>query len=29
VLTGHEWSGHLDLLREGHPMWVFSEGTEG
>ena len=29
VLTGHEWSRHLDILREGYPMWVFSEGTEG
>jgi hypothetical protein len=28
VLTGHEWSRHLDLLREGYPMWVFSEGAE-
>ena len=29
VLTGHEWSKHLDILRQGYPMWVFSEGVEG
>jgi hypothetical protein len=28
ALTGHEWSWHLDILREGYPMWVFSEGTD-
>ncbi len=28
VLTDREWTIHLDLLRQGYPMWVFSEGTE-
>ena len=29
VLTDHKWRRHLDSLREGNPMWVFSEGIEG
>ena len=28
VLTDREWTMHLDVLRQGYPMWVFSEGTE-
>ena len=28
VLRDSEWTMHLDLLRQGYPMWVFSEGTE-
>ena len=28
VLTDREWTMHLDLLRQGYPMWVFAEGTE-
>ena len=29
VLTDHEWTMHLDVLRQGYPLWVFAEGTEG
>ena len=28
VLTDREWRLHLDLLRQGYPLWVFSEGAE-
>ncbi len=28
LLTDREWTMHLDLLRLGYPLWVFSEGTE-
>ncbi len=28
VLTDGEWAMHLDILRQGYPMWVFAEGTE-
>ena len=28
VLTDRDWTMHLDVLRQGYPMWVFSEGTE-
>jgi hypothetical protein len=28
VLGGGEWTRHLDVLRQGYPMWVFAEGTE-
>lgn len=28
VLTDHEWTEHLDVLRRGYPAWVFSEETE-
>ncbi len=29
VLRDREWTMHLDVLRQGYPMWVFAEGTEG
>ena len=28
MLTDGEWMMHLDVLRQGYPMWVFSEETE-
>jgi hypothetical protein len=28
MLTDGEWTMHLDVLRQGYPMWVFSEETE-
>jgi hypothetical protein len=28
LLTVDEWRMHLDVLRQGYPLWVFSEGTE-
>jgi hypothetical protein len=28
LLSDEEWSMHLDVLRQGYPLWVFSEGTE-
>ena len=28
VLTDREWTMHLDLLRQGYPMWLFAEGTD-
>ena len=28
LLTDREWTMHLDVLRQGYPFWVFSEGSE-
>ncbi len=28
ALTDAEWSTHLDVLRQGYPLWVFAEGAE-
>jgi hypothetical protein len=28
LLSDEEWSMHHDVLRQGYPLWVFSEGTE-
>ena len=28
LLTDQEWKMHLDVLRLGYPLWVFSEGAD-
>ena len=28
MLTHSEWSMHLDVLRQGYPLWLFSAGNE-
>jgi hypothetical protein len=29
VLSDRQWTMHLDVLRQGYPMWLFAEGTDG
>jgi hypothetical protein len=29
VLRDAEWMMHLDVLRQGYPMWLFAEGIDG